>query len=177
VNACQRGSINEQRATACNSFKAVVSLSLAFLFLACAQPEAGIRSPQTAAVRVIYSTDLYSPPADPDDYFDLACLFALREVDLRAIILDNAAAGFTQQDRPGEIPLRQMEHITGRRISFAMGLREGMKSPDDQAPAAAPESQAGIELILSALRGSQQRLTIITVGSLRDVAVAFNRDP
>ena len=39
-------------------------------------------------VPIVYSTDLFHPHADPDDHYDLACLFALEEFDIRGIILD-----------------------------------------------------------------------------------------
>jgi hypothetical protein len=39
-------------------------------------------------VPIIYSSDLYHPPQDPDDTYDLATLFALGEFDIRAIVLD-----------------------------------------------------------------------------------------
>ena len=41
-----------------------------------------------ASVPVIYCTDLFHPHDDPDDHFDLATLFALPELEVKAILLD-----------------------------------------------------------------------------------------
>ena len=37
---------------------------------------------------IIHVTDLYHPAQDPDDHFDLATLFALPEVEIKAVLLD-----------------------------------------------------------------------------------------
>jgi hypothetical protein len=59
-------------------------------------------SPQSpSSVPVIYSTDLFHPPDDPDDHVDLATLFALPELDVRAIILD---LGRIRPANPGGVP-------------------------------------------------------------------------
>lgn len=150
----------------CPTFRAMLALSLLSVFLTAAA------SP--AAVPVIYSSDLHHPPNDPDDHFDLATLFALRELDIRAVILD---CGRRQLSQPGEIPLRQMMAITGRRAPWAIGLADPLKSPTDDGRDQPAEFQRGVELILSALRTARRPVTIITVGSLRDVAAGFNRDP
>ena len=39
-------------------------------------------------VPILYSTDLHHPHMDPDDDFDLATLFPIREFDIRSIVLD-----------------------------------------------------------------------------------------
>jgi len=130
--------------------------------------------PRLRSVPVIYSSDLHHPPNDPDDHFDLATLFALRELEIRAVVLD---CGRRQAAQPGKIPLRQMMTIAGRRVPWAIGLGDPLRTPDDDGRSQAPEFQGGVELILSALRAAQQPVTIITVGSLRDVAAALNREP
>jgi hypothetical protein len=145
------------------------------LFLLLILPAAGCshHSTETEAIPVIYSTDLYHPPMDPDDNFDLACLFSLMELDIQAIIIDNAAK---VPVNPGIIPIKQMESITGRNVPYATGLRYGLKSIDDNG-SAQKEYTAGVELILKTLGKSAKPVTIITVGSLRDVAAALNSDP
>ncbi|MCX7598557.1 MAG: nucleoside hydrolase [Armatimonadetes bacterium] len=146
------------------------TLVLAMLTAAVA-PAAG---QPVGAVPVIYSSDLHHPPNDPDDHFDLATLFALPELDIRAVILD---CGRRQLAQPGEIPLRQMMAITGRRVPWAIGLADPLKAPNDDGRDQPAEFQRGLGLILSVLRAADRPVTIITVGSLRDVAAAFNRDP
>ena len=41
----------------------------------------------------IYSTDLYHRHGDPDDHFDIATIYALPEIELKGIVLDNCIYG------------------------------------------------------------------------------------
>ncbi len=126
-------------------------------------------------VPIIYSTDLFHPPDDPDDHVDLATLFSLPELDIRAIVLD---LGHHQQAKPGEVPLRQLAALTGRQVPHAPGLIGPLRYPEDKAENQDLEGfgDRAIKLILAALRESEQKASIFTTGSLRDVAAAFNRD-
>ncbi len=123
---------------------------------------------------VIYSTDLMHPHDDPDDHFDLACLFALPEVDLRAVILDNGAS---QAERPGFKPVWQLNYLAGRHVPCAIGLSRKLKSPSDPALDQPAEFQNGVNLLLQTLRDSQEKVALIFVGSARDTVAAFNREP
>jgi hypothetical protein len=126
-------------------------------------------------VPVIYSTDLFHPPDDPDDHVDLATLFSLPELDVRAIVLD---LGHHQMAKPGEVPVKQMAALTGKKVPYAPGLIGPLRYPEDKAENQDLEGYGsrGIDLILRALRDSTQKVYIFTTGSLRDVAAAFNRD-
>jgi len=129
-------------------------------------------------VPIIYSTDLYHPPQDPDDTYDLATLFALTELDIRAIILDNPLV--QEYKRLGEKPLRQMMHLTGREVKWAPGLSDPLTDATDTGllqPERAKRFQAGVELILSSLRESKEKVVLLSTGSCRDFAAAFNREP
>jgi hypothetical protein len=64
-------------------------------------------------VPIVYSTDLFHPHTDPDDHYDLACLFAIAEFDIRGIILD---LGGTQAKQPGRPAVEQMLHAAGRKV-------------------------------------------------------------
>ena len=125
-------------------------------------------------VPVIYCTDLFHPHDDPDDHFDIAVLYSLEELDIRGIILDQ---GKKQDSRPGRIPIEQMNCLTGREVPYAVGLSEPLKSPDDPAVNELDRYQEGVGLILDILETTSDPVTIVTVGSLRDVAAAFNRKP
>jgi hypothetical protein len=125
------------------------------------------------AVPILYSTDLHHPHQDPDDHFDLATLFAIAELDVRGIILD---CGDRQLKQPGRIPVEQMMHLTGRKVPFAVGLGRALASPEDDGRDQAAQFQGGVALMLDVLRRSDERVTIFTTGSLRDVAAAVNRD-
>lgn len=126
-----------------------------------------------AAVPLIYCSDLFHPHDDPDDHFDLACIYAIEEFDLKAIILDQ---GLKQKEQPGIIPVMQMNALTGREVPSVSGLEKPLNSPEDAGEDQPASAQAGVETILAILRESPDPVTIITVGSLRDVAAAFNRD-
>jgi hypothetical protein len=126
---------------------------------------------QAGRIPVIHCTDLFHPPQDPDDYYDLATLFSLPGVDLRAIILDQ---GSEQRRAPGSIPVRQMMHMTGRTTPWVNGLETPLRYPEDKA--LNQSTHDGPETILRVLRESSEKVRIITTGSVRDVAAAFNRD-
>jgi hypothetical protein len=123
-------------------------------------------------VGVIYSTDLFHPPDDPDDHYDLATLFALPEIDIKAIVLDQ---GLQQRKEPGDIPLRQIAVLTGRSAPHAAGLQCPLRYPEDQARD--QFTPGAVDLILRTLGQTAEPLYIITTGSLRDVAAAYNRQP
>ena len=125
-------------------------------------------------IPVIYCTDLFHPHDDPDDHFDIACMYAVPEFDIKAIILDQ---GKKQQERPGAIPITQLNKMTGKDIPFAIGLAEKLERPEDKGDKQPEVYQKGVETILTILRESDTPVTIITVGSLRDMAAAYNRDP
>ncbi|MDQ1257658.1 MAG: nuc hydro protein [Candidatus Hydrogenedentes bacterium] len=146
---------------------------LSILCLLCAAAGAGAET-APGSIPIIYTTDLYHPHQDPDDHFDLATLFALPEFDIRAIVIDVGERG---KGRPGIVPLKQMMYLTGRDVPFAAGLLGNLTGPEDTAADQPAESQAGVELILKALRESSEPVVVFVTGSLRDVAAAYNRDP
>ena len=127
-----------------------------------------------APIPVIYCTDLFHPHDDPDDHFDLACIYAISEFDIKAIILDQ---GRKQKEKPGRIPIEQTNHLTSRTVPYEIGLAHELKSPDDTGKQQPDEFQCGVEAILSILDQSSGPVTVITVGSLRDIAAAYNREP
>lgn len=135
-------------------------------------------------VPIIYSTDLYHPPGDPDDHFDTAVLFAIKEFDIRCIILDNGLGRQVEpgtkaefKHRIGRPPLEQLMHISGRKVPYAPGLPTALTNPMDKGLEQPAEYQTGIEMMLSALRDSKEKVTLFLNGSCRDFAAAFNREP
>jgi len=146
----------------------VLALNLAAVPGQSAQPV------NTGGVPVVYCSDLFHPHGDPDDHFDLATLFALPELDVKAILLDQGAH---QAKNPGRIPVEQMLRLTGRRVPCATGLAEKLKSPTDAAREQPKEAQGAVELFLKTLREAKQPVTYIGTGSARDICAAFNREP
>lgn len=130
--------------------------------------------PVTPKVPILHSTDLFHPHGDPDDHYDLACLFATGEFDVKGVILD---LGEEQAKRCGRPAVEQMMHITGRRVPCSIGLSQRLRGPSDKALGEPARFQEGVELILSTLRQSPEPVALFTTGSCRDVAAAFNREP
>jgi hypothetical protein len=125
-------------------------------------------------IPIVHSTDLLHPHDDPDDHYDLATVFALAEFDVRGIILD---LGERQAVRPGRVAVEQMLHITSQKVPYAVGLSRKLRARDDKVLDEDPKFQGGIELLLSVLRASDQKVVVHTCGSCRDVAAALNREP
>lgn len=138
-------------------------------------------------VPVIVVTDLYQPPEDPGDNFDLVLPFGYDRIDLRAIILDvsvekrdsvlEGVPGYPGPREPGVIPVTQLNVLFGRSVPFGISPFARMRSADDRMTDVPPFQQAGPELILKTLRESEERVEIMSFGSARPIAVALNRDP
>jgi len=128
-------------------------------------------------VPILHSTDLFHPHGDPDDHYDLAYLFGIDEFDIRGILLDDHRPDGTQAEKSGRPPIEQMMHITGKEVSIGVGIRPKMRSRDDKMLDAPEAGQQGVQLLLSALRDSKEKVVLNLVGSACDAAVAFNREP
>ena len=147
-------------------------LLLALFVISCSKEK------QVAKIPIIYCTDLYQPPQDPDDHYDLAILACLPEFDVRAIIFDNATDWRDATKEAGIGALQQISDISKSPIPpYAIGLREKLTSLDDKAENQPEETQKGVELIIKTLRESNEKVVLFLVGSCRDFAVAFNREP
>jgi pyrimidine-specific ribonucleoside hydrolase len=143
-------------------------------------------------VPIIDITDLYHPAQDPGDNFDIIAAYALPEIDLRAVILD-ATERFRQPiadggdptfrdtrgyaREPGVIPMTQMNFIFNRNVPYATSPFTTMKSPDDCMYDVPVFQQYGIELILKTLQDSEEKVEILSFGSARTLAAAYNREP
>ena len=132
----------------------------------------------------IHITDLYHPPQDPDDHFDLATVMALPELDLKGVILDTTTRflhaspqGFDIPREPGFVPVMQLSYLLGRSIPIAVGPFEPLRHEGDAGRDRVPVEQSGIELLLNILRASTVPVVISVVGSARVVAAAFFREP
>ncbi len=142
-------------------------------------------------VPVIDITDLYHPHQDVGDNFDLIAGYALPEIDLKAVILDAtddyrhkgpqgqipAYRDETGPRDPGIIPVTQLNYLFDRNVPYGICPFSRMKSPLDQALDAPQFQQSGIELILKILRESPEKVEILSFGSARPLAIAYNRNP
>jgi hypothetical protein len=151
--------------------------SLAALLVLLSGPAALAATPAIPAsppVPVIYCTDLFHPHDDPDDHFDLAALYVLPDLDVKCIVLDQ---GEQQAQRPGRIPIAQLNHLTGRNLPSFPGLAKPLRDPADRGLDQPDQFQGGVRAILDTLRASDRPVALIAVGSLRDLAAAWNREP
>jgi len=147
-----------------------------FMFSGC-QTSMKNQSGTAKRIPVIYSTDLYHPPQDPDDHYDLAILSSLEELEVKALIFDVATTSRNPEEA-GTVALEQIAKITGQSPpSWKTGLINPLRSPDDQALDQPEEFQGGVKLIISTLEQSEEQVVMFLVGSCRDFVVAFNRKP
>ena len=166
---------------------AVTALSLMPRGVLAQLPENPIRK----RIPVIDITDLYHPAQDPGDNFDLITPYALPEIELKAVILDctdryrrpyadktnpsyDDPAGHRD---PGFIPVTQLNALFGRDVPCAVGPYTPMKHPEDCMTDLPPFQQKGIELLLRTLRENASKVEVVSFGSARPLAVAYNRDP
>jgi len=141
-------------------------------------------------IPVIVITDLYHPFQDPGDNLDLINGFALPEVDLKAVILDITDA-FRKKiaDHPtlwrdprgpreaGIIPVEQLNYIFNRQVPYAVGPMSMMESETDKMLSLSSFEEKGINLLFNVLRESEKPVEVLSFGSARVLAVAYNRNP
>jgi hypothetical protein len=126
----------------------------------------------------LHVTDLYRPHVDPDDHWDLACVYALAQrgaIDLKGIVIDYPPAA-RKGCNPDIVAVAQMNRVTGLTVPVAVGSPHPMRSRDDIQPNASASDLQGVRMILDTLRTSDRRVVITVTGSSRDVAVASRRD-
>lgn len=141
-------------------------------------------------IPIIVITDCYHPYQDPGDNMDLIQGFASPYVDLKAVILDvsnpfrkdTADHPMLWKDpygprEPGIIQMEQLNYIFKRRVPYAFGPFEMMVSESDTMSRVSGFEQSGVELLLSTLKESVVPIDILSFGSSRVLAVAYNREP
>ena len=131
-----------------------------------------------AKTPMIHVTDLYHPHGDPDDHWDLACVYALAcagSVDLKAVVIDYPPT--SRVGDPAVAAVGQMGAITGVNVPVVVGAPRRMKAPDDAQPSARPSEHAAARAILKVLRASPSPVVITVTGCCRDVALAAGKRP
>jgi len=140
---------------------------------------------------IIDVTDLYHPHQDPGDNIDILWALGLPDVDLRAVILDATQEYRSPfhhpndeqysdphgQREPGIIPMAQLSYLFDREVPHAMGCFERMSDPNDPLDRVSRFQQTGIERILHELERSKDQVHILSFGSCRTIAAAYNRNP
>lgn len=131
-------------------------------------------------VPMIHATDLFRPHNDPDDHWDLACVFALAQqglIDLKGILVDYPPTQRNPDYNPDVWAVAQMNFITGLHVPVAVGSPYPMASRHDTQPKANVSDHGGIQMVLDILEKSDRPVAINVIGSCRDIAIAANKAP
>ena len=148
------------------------------------------QSSHSEKIPTVVITDLYYPYEDPGDNFDLIMAYGLPEIDLKAVILDISNA-FRKPvaDHPrlwkdpngpreaGIIPVIQLNYIFDRTVPYGIGPMDTMRSLTDKMTDIPKFQQSGVELLIKTLRAARTPVTILSFGSARVLAVAYNQEP
>lgn len=124
---------------------------------------------------VIFQTDVFYTMEDIDDYIDTATILKSSEIDLKGIILDNH-----KYPEDGQRPLEKLMTLAGRKVPVVKGLGSefgGFQLRSSEDKGLYIDGQEGVELILKTLRESDRKVSLISVASMTDFAVAYIRDP
>ena len=133
---------------------------------------------QDRATPLIHVTDLFHPHGDPDDHFDLACVYALalrRRLDLRGVVIDYPPS-FRAGD-PAVVAVAQMNHISGLAVPISIGTSRKLASRTDALPDAPRRDTAAVRFLIEQLRASDGPIALACVGSAADIVVAALREP
>jgi hypothetical protein len=126
---------------------------------------------------IIHQTDLFRPYNDPDDHWDLACLYALAArgaVTLRGVLID---APPLPRFNPDVEAVAQMNALHGMAVPCVVGAHQPLRSPADTLADQDQAARAGATWLLETLEASNGPAVITVVGSCRDVALAANTNP
>jgi hypothetical protein len=135
---------------------------------------AGKASTLSAPVPVVQVTDLFRPHVDPDDHWDLACVYALAHqgaFDLRGVLVDFPPTPDRDPDIAG---VAQMNRITGLAVPVLVGSRRR------DTPIASFDTDpafAGVRAFLQLLRQAPRPVVIHVLGSCHDLATAARFEP
>ena len=128
---------------------------------------------------MLHVTDLFRPHMDPDDHWDLACVYALAcrgDIDLKGVLIDHPPENADGRN-PDIAAVAQMNLIAGTLVPVAVGSGLPMKSRDDVQEYASSADHHGVQMVLDVLRKSPEPVVINILGSSRDVAIAGKKAP
>ncbi len=131
-------------------------------------------------VPVILISDLYYPAQDIGDNVDLITPYALEQIDLKAIVMDITRPHLKEDGilrDPGFIPVRQLNYLFSRDVPCAAAPYDPLSYPEDKKEDAPSFQQKGIDLLLRTIETADRPVHIVSTGSLRPLALAFNRRP
>ena len=130
-------------------------------------------------IPVLHTTDLFRPHMDPDDHWDLACIYALAyqgDIALKGILIDHPPRN-RKKLNPDTMAVAQMNQICGVYAPVAVGSPLPLESRNDIQPNASSTDHHGVRMILDVLEKSTRPVIINILGSSRDVAIAGKKAP
>jgi len=157
----------------------ITTMNLLIMFVTLILSTTALGQTSKSAVPVIHVTDLHRPHVDPDDHWDLACVYALAcrgDIDLKGILIDYPPT-WEKGRNPDIAAVAQMNRITGLAVPVGVGTPHLMKSRDDAQPYASATDHQGIDMVLDILRASDRPVFINVIGNSRDIAVAGKKGP
>jgi hypothetical protein len=128
---------------------------------------------------VLHVTDLFRPHMDPDDHWDLACVYALAcrgDIGLKGVLIDYPPENADRRN-PDIAAVAQMNLIAGTYVPVAVGSGLPMRSRDDVQAFASLANRQCVGMVLDVLRKSSEPVVINVLGSSRDVAIAGKKEP
>jgi hypothetical protein len=126
---------------------------------------------------MIHVTDLFRPHDDPDDHWDLACVYSLAvqgNVDLRGILIDHPKP--ERQNDPDVLAVAQLNYLTGKAVPVMVGAPRWIE-PAALAKGESESDLRGVRVMLEIMRNAPAPVVINILGSCRDVALAGQMEP
>jgi hypothetical protein len=112
-------------------------------------------------IPLIHQTDLFRPHNDPDDHWDLACVYALAwagDIELKGIVIDYPPPH--HRGDPDVLALAQMNYLTGLHVPFSIGSSLATTSSRDyQAKSLSNEGRA-VSMIAETLMNASSPVVI-----------------
>ena len=125
------------------------------------------------SIPVIHQTDLFRPHNDPDDHWDLACVYALAragDIELKGIVIDYPPPH--HRGDPDVLALAQMNYLTGLNVPFSLGSPLATVSLKDRQKKPLIGEGSAVSLITETLKNAPSPVIVHIAGSCRDVAQA-----
>ncbi len=125
------------------------------------------------SIPVIHQTDLFRPHSDPDDHWDLACVYALAfggDIELRGVVIDYPPPH--HRGDPDVLALAQMNYLTGLHVPCSIGSPLSTTSSKDHHAKSLRDEGPAVRMIVETLKKASSPVIIHVVGSCRDMARA-----
>jgi hypothetical protein len=122
---------------------------------------------------VIHQTDLFRPHNDPDDHWDLACVYALAwtgDIELKGIVIDYPPPH--HRGDPDVLALAQMNYLSGLNVPFSIGSSYPTTSSRDHQAKSLSDEGPAVRMIVETLKNASSPVVIHIAGSCRDMARA-----